>query len=372
MAVALALSLLAALVREAGAARQLARGSSLEAAGAATGSGWLKSSKRFCISSEAVLSCDEHSIIQVVSAFYANLPQVEGSACAPRAGAGRAACEANATGGVDGLCRGRRRCAVPPSSHPSCATITAIRIVWGCVAGSPETAEADLQPVQPGKVEKPLLGGEVEPREDGPVVAGKVERPRAGGKLEPREGEEDEEDEFMRGDEVAQKLDAEALKPKGEGGEDEEDELVRGDVAPQKMAELDSEASRLREDAGLEVSFEPCFRIWGWMGPLRRINLWGNPTDCPEREGCFKLRWADGRAYTDPERPPSREEVLQASLSEGEDSWWVTFSGIGVQKNDYYTWGVCLPDREPEGMYYALAVFHSLRALALDVPRILH
>jgi len=348
MAVALALSLLAGLAGEAGAARELAHGSLLEAVGsavsqrrAAAGSGWLKSRRRWCISSEAVLSCDERSIIQVDSAFYANLPQVEGAACAPRAGAGRASCEANATGSVSGLCRGRRRCAVPPSSHPSCATITAIRIAWGCVAGSPGTAEADLQPARPrgagggarpavaGRVEQPRADDGVEPWEDGRAVAGKVEQPHADDEVEP--------------------------------WEDEEDEFVRGDVVPQKRAELDSEALKLKEDGGLEVSFEPCFRIWGWMGPLRRINLWGNPTDCPEREGCFKLRWADGRVYADPQQPPSRGEVLQASLSEGKDSWWVTFSGIGVQKSDYDTWGVCLPDREPLAKYYAMAVFKRLR-----------
>mmetsp|Transcript_25089 Transcript_25089/g.79727 ORF Transcript_25089/g.79727 Transcript_25089/m.79727 type:complete len:350 (-) Transcript_25089:98-1147(-) len=349
MTVALALSLLAALIGEAGAARMLARGLSLEAhteaaasqRRAAAGSGWLKSRKRWCVSSEAVLSCDERSIIEVVSAFYADVPRAEGVACAPRPGDGPASCETNATGGVSGLCRGRRRCAVPPSSHPSCATITAIRIVWECADGSPGTADADLQRVQP------QAKGE------------EAKRLAAAG------GAEQHPEEVMETKKQPEEAPWEQI-------EEDDDDFVRGDVMPLKRAELDSEVQKFKEDGGVKVSFEPCYRIWGWMGPLRRINLWGNPTDCPEREGCFKLRWADGRVYKDPQQPPSREEVLQASLSEGKDSWWVTFRGIGVQKNDYYTWGVCLPDREPEGMYYALAVFHSLRALALDVPRILH
>uniref|UniRef100_A0A7S4SWP7 Uncharacterized protein n=1 Tax=Alexandrium monilatum TaxID=311494 RepID=A0A7S4SWP7_9DINO len=122
-----------------------------------------------------------------------------------------------------------------------------------------------------------------------------------------------------------------------------------------KRVEFEAEAGKLEQDLGLNVSFNPCYR------KTRLAKLFGRLTNCPEREGCFKLLFPNGTVFEDPEHPPSHDDILQASLGEGADSLWVTWRSIGLKRNDYNTWGLCLPKDNADGKHYAMAVFNTLK-----------
>jgi len=50
-----------------------------------------------------------------------------------------------------------------------------------------------------------------------------------------------------------------------------------------------------------------------------------------------------GSSYTDQNVPPTAQELAQGDLTEAQDSLWVTFRGTGLKRNDYSTWGICMP-----------------------------
>lgn len=283
---------------------------------------WLRKSERWCTSSEATVSCDDESIIDVYSAFYA---LAWSNKCELGAGSGEESCEKNATDRVLPLCQGRRSCAVPASLHPSCAGEPhySIRIVWNCVTGDPATAAADTQHAD---VALEAHVAPDTPHVDIPLQAAPNYTPAS-----------------------------DAKKP-GRSGDAKKEGAWKG-VQWEAVKAVKSEAEKLVKQPNLEVSFNPCYRRTRWS-LLSEWKLFARLTTCPSNEGCFKLTWDDGKTFEDPMESPDRRAILQAQLAHGDDSA-VTWFGIGLQRNDYGTWGVCLP--KTEGVNFAMAVFNSLK-----------
>mmetsp|Transcript_96783 Transcript_96783/g.269118 ORF Transcript_96783/g.269118 Transcript_96783/m.269118 type:complete len:275 (+) Transcript_96783:53-877(+) len=109
----------------------------------------------------------------------------------------------------------------------------------------------------------------------------------------------------------------------------------------------------------LTVELVPCYRHTR-IHQLLHLHF-GRLTSCRKHEGCFKISFADGHVYRDPAVAPTEEDLLKGELVTGKDSKWITWKGIGVVRNDFDTWGLCLPKNQ--GMQYALELFHSLKAL---------
>mmetsp|Transcript_105917 Transcript_105917/g.294734 ORF Transcript_105917/g.294734 Transcript_105917/m.294734 type:complete len:253 (+) Transcript_105917:78-836(+) len=104
----------------------------------------------------------------------------------------------------------------------------------------------------------------------------------------------------------------------------------------------------------------PCY----WQTRTHMIttsfNFFGRMTSCNGDEGCFKVSLPHGNVFSDPEAPPSEEDLLKGKLVTGEDSSWVTWQGTGLVRNDHNTWGVCLP--KEEGPEHAISFFNRLKA----------
>lgn len=89
-------------------------------------------SERWCLTSEAAMTCDEGTVLDVFSAFTSTAWR----RCGPPARGGDHVCDGpNITDWVRSLCNGQHSCAVPPSPHPECEPRQhSVRIAWSCVA----------------------------------------------------------------------------------------------------------------------------------------------------------------------------------------------------------------------------------------------
>jgi len=70
------------------------------------------------------------------------------------------------------------------------------------------------------------------------------------------------------------------------------------------------------------------------------------------------VKFPGGTVYDDPQAEPPSSELLKGTLVEDKDSKWVTWQGIGLKRNDYYTWGVCLP--KTRDMAFAVSIWDFL------------
>jgi len=112
-------------------------------------------------------------------------------------------------------------------------------------------------------------------------------------------------------------------------------------------------------DAEAEAEFVPCYR-YKRSELLMKLQFFDDLTNCTKREGCFKVTFPDNTVFTDPEKPPTPKELLKADYSPGHDSYWLTFKPVGLQRNEFHTWGVCLP--KGEGIDFAIETFDRLKA----------
>lgn len=263
---------------------------------------WLTHQQRFCMAEEAQPSCEPGTIIDVYSAFYSKAWKAK---CGAIAGPG-GACKVNSTESVRQLCQGRASCSLPADSHPpECADHFSLRIVWDCVTGEPATAEEDTQ----------------------------------------REGEDET---APSEEETEEEREARELR-----------EFQTLQATPEKAAEQAKQiVQKVQKEPDHNMTFNFCYRNSRWQ-LLMQGTVFRRLTTCPEKEGCFKLHWADERSFTHPDHPPTAEDMALATLSKGEDSLWTTFFNVGLQRNDFYTWGVCLP--KDSGVDLATAVFKVLQ-----------
>lgn len=136
-----------------------------------------------------------------------------------------------------------------------------------------------------------------------------------------------------------------------------------------------------KDDTPAEIAFVPCYRslkidkiIDGdVLSDTWRAELASSVTACEPREGCFHLTFPDGLVYTNSEEPPTAEEIVRGELGEASENMWVTYAGvglrqvdygIGMKRNDYGTWGICLP--KTKTIQEAASLWDSLRKVGAE------
>uniref|UniRef100_A0A7S4RMD5 Helix-hairpin-helix DNA-binding motif class 1 domain-containing protein n=1 Tax=Alexandrium monilatum TaxID=311494 RepID=A0A7S4RMD5_9DINO len=104
-----------------------------------------KNRERWCLTAEATPSCKEGTIIDLQSAF----TSASWDHCGAPPAREEVGCDPNVTEQVFSICHGEQQCAVPPDARLSCADNLqySVRIVWGCVPGTPRTEPSKLDPI---------------------------------------------------------------------------------------------------------------------------------------------------------------------------------------------------------------------------------
>lgn len=120
-----------------------------------------------------------------------------------------------------------------------------------------------------------------------------------------------------------------------------------------------------------EIQLVPCYRWTRWQriqnyeffGDWSSLeNFLARLTDCGHDEGCFMVNFMGGIIYSDLQEQPTSSELVKGELVKATDSRWVTWRGIGLKRNDFGTWGICLP--KTQSMDYAVSIWEELRKRA--------
>jgi len=298
--------------------------------GAESDSKWEPKDFRFCISEEAELVCDPDSIIKVRSAFYNKFKKdlKTGKTCEPgTAGTDTIApCSQKNTIKIQDKCNGLTTCTLLPEEHKLCAKapFTFMRVNYECESAPPRKEKKD---------NSATLGTEtyVEP----PSI------PQPDNSEAPSKVIEDK----LTGEKVMD--DTKPVKIKGDKG-----------IVARKQVDIQKERTE-------EYTMKPCYRLDRGT-KFWRMDYLGRLTTCGEYEGCFKVRFENEQGkevwFTKEKETPAMEQLLKGALVRTKDSWLVTFRGIGLKRNDYWSWGVCLP--KTKGVDYAVQTWESLKELS--------
>jgi len=273
---------------------------------------WQRKTYMFCLNEVAEIKCDgPDQMMQVSSAFYNRNTKTDGTECGPHESEWKS-CAVNANEMVSRQCDNTNICHLLPSEHATCEeeAFQQMRVVVKCrTAGKGDAIRTE--PPRPGL-------------EDIPTTTASSEETQAD---------------------------------------------LQGDPQPMIVKEMN--------DGHLEqVEFVPCYRsltVQHTLGGDVHSDTWqaelsSSVTNCGPQEGCFHLNFPDGKAYSDENQPPAPEELVKGELAETGEHMWKTYNGvglrqvdygIGLKRNDYATWGICLP--KTETLQYAVALWDAMK-----------
>jgi len=279
----------------------------------ATEQAWLKRTLEFCLSGDKEVACDKETIIHIQDAVYNR----KAGSCSPLAETDQKSCTAQATGMIRDLCEGNQTCMLKSKDHITCDTkpFTKMRLVVLCEAGTPTDAEDEgplTEVVRHVQVVEDAVTKEIDDP-DTPTSSVTTTLP------------------VIRGFEDEKVVQAEVKK-----------EIGNPDV--------------------VSVELIPCYR-WTRTQKIFKGDFFSRLTNCGKKESCFKLSFPGGRVFADAKSPPSTQDLASGELTEVKPGFLgallVYFRGNVLVKNDYNTWGICLPTTE--GLQYATSVLRSLR-----------
>jgi len=257
-------------------------GPTADADSAGPGAAWQKKTYMFCLNEVAQIKCDgEDQMMQVSSAVYNRNSKAGETECGPFESNWKS-CKVDAKKMVEAQCKGTGVCHLFPSDHAVCddEPFQQMRLVIKCrTAGQGETPRPE--PARPGM-------------------------------------------EFT------------------------------------KQVPLVGDSNKSVEDHLEEISFTPCYRSLKVESVIEgdidsdswSAQLASSISSCGPKDGCFHLTFPDGVVYQDEDAEPTCEELSNGELREVGDNMWVTYEGIpwketpdgtGVKRNDYNSWGICLP-----------------------------
>jgi len=311
---------------------------------------WQKKTYLFCLGTEQVIECDgEKEKLEVSTAMYNRNQKLRGEVCAAEFGSKWRSCDVDAKEMVTYRCEGTQKCHLIPSDHAHCKDdpLYQMRLVIKCSAGEP-------------RPEPPR--GNCPHEQDHPCIEGMA--PTTTTEPDPA---------TLAGyaanlpDTARQYLPDAAKKLLDAAPQTTTEKLVViEEVAPLQVVK--AKVTKEIENPYLaELSLVPCYRFsrtaklmnGQFFGSWRNWEILARLTNCGTNEGCFHLTFPDGSAYTDQNVPPTAEELAQGDLTKAKDSLWVTFQGTGLKRNDYGTWGVCLP--KTSELQLAVTLWNAMR-----------
>mmetsp|Transcript_52572 Transcript_52572/g.118410 ORF Transcript_52572/g.118410 Transcript_52572/m.118410 type:complete len:352 (+) Transcript_52572:75-1130(+) len=307
---------------------------------------WEAKESRFCIKDEVKLTCDDDSIIVVRTGAYNRALQdrVTGQACTPFAGGSEASCKVMNKNMLKAKCNGKRSCIIKPEDHRSCQSdpFTFMRVRYECEAGPSreETVEVADAPVETPET----LTEEAAPPQIVAVEEHVPEPPSKPVVLKAKPAKLTD-DALQTVEKTADLEMMDDQKPVVVMG-------VKGDRAKKNI-----DVAQPKQHVTIEM--KPCFRTDRFT-LMYRMKFLDRLTNCGDYEGCFKLKFPDGKVYKKEKSVPTTDQLLAGELVKGGDSILVTFNGIKLQRNSYWTWGVCLP--KTQGLQFAMDTFESLKA----------
>jgi hypothetical protein len=309
---------------------------------------WQRKTYLFCLNTEQEIKCDgEKETIEVSTAMYNRNKKLRKEECSGELGTTGRSCEVDAKDMVNYFCAGTRKCHLFPSDHVLCSNdpFYQMRLVIKCSAGEPRP--------EPARLDCPH-------EHDGPCITPPPETtpdPRALAHLA-----------AQLPDAVQEYLpeNVKDLMHEVQPTTTEEPVVIENVAALQVVKD---KVEKEVENPYLEgLSLVPCYR-WTrtqklkkgeWFGSWRKLDFLVRLTNCGDNEGCFRLTFPQGEVYTDFDTKPTTEQLVQGELFQGADKKWVTFRGTGLQRNDYNTWGICMP--KTKDLHYAVTLWDLMRS----------
>jgi len=312
---------------------------------------WQKKTYLFCLNTEQVIECDgENEKMEVSTAMYNRNQKLRKEVCGAELGSKWRSCDVNAKELVTYRCEGTQKCHLIPSDHARCKDdpLYQLRVVIKCSAGEPrpEPPRGNC----PHEQDHPCNGGMAPTTTTEPDPA-KLAGYAANLPLSVQQ---------YLPDAAKKLLDAAPQSTTSERP------VVIEEVAPLQVVK--AKVTKEIEDPHLEeLSLVPCYRFsrtaklmnGEFFGSWRDWEILARLTSCGTNEGCFHLTFPDASVYTDQNVPPKAEELAQGDLTKAKDSLWVTFRGTGLKRNDYGTWGICLP--KTGDMQLAVELWEAMR-----------
>mmetsp|Transcript_115244 Transcript_115244/g.223982 ORF Transcript_115244/g.223982 Transcript_115244/m.223982 type:complete len:391 (-) Transcript_115244:114-1286(-) len=304
---------------------------------------WQRKTFEFCISAHQTVSCEgNHERMEILEAAYNRKARApSGEECKTADDGAWESCDANGKQLVKEKCEGTQQCHLMPSDHPHCSRhpFTLMRLRIQCSAGEPRpeplqtqtfgvvTANASTTP----NIAKPFLQAARLP-----------------------EGATQYLPEVVK--QTMPDLQESTTGP-----------LIIEEVRPQIVVK-NTITKEIDNPYLVGLSLVPCFR-WTRLQKLRKREVFGNwqdweifarLTNCGVQEGCFHLTFPNGKVYSDDQTPPTNAALVEGELTAAPDSYWITFRGTGLKRNDYGTWGICLP--KTSDMQFAVALWDAMKS----------
>jgi len=306
----------------------------------------------FCLNTEQQIECDgEKETIEVSTAMYNRNKKLKTEACSGELGTTGRSCDVDAKDMVNYFCAGTRKCHLYPSDHVLCSNdpFYQMRLVIKCSAGEPkpEPARLDCPHEHVGPcITPPPSETTPDPGAMARIAARLPQLPHAVQEYLPENVKE--------------------LMTKELQSTTTEEPVVIEDVAALQVVK--HKVEKEVENPYLEgLSLVPCYRAtrWQklskgeWFGSWAKLEFLARLTNCGDNEGCFRLNFPHDVVYTDFDSKPTAGQLAQGELFKGADKKWVTFRGTGLQRNDYNTWGICLP--KTTDLHYAVTLWDLMR-----------
>jgi len=311
---------------------------------AALNKAWKRKTVEFCLSAPQRVDCEGEKVsMEILQAAYSRKAHApSGDKCESLAQGTWESCEVDAKEMVKRQCEGTQECHLIPTDHAHCAgnAFLMMRLKIQCSAGEP-------------RPEPPRLHSDGMTLTAIPIAPDMAELAHQAAHL-PEAAEQ-----YLPG--AATQL----LHDFRVSTTSENPVVIQG-LHAQKTVKR-KVTSELENPFLVGIGLVPCFR-WTRLqkfgngevfGDWQSWELLARLTNCGVQEGCFHVTFPNGTVYTDHEKPPTNAALVQAALTEAPDSYWVTFGGTGLKRNDYGTWGVCLP--KTSDMQLAVELWDSMK-----------